>query len=746
MFQDNSDIENDFLTISTVKSKDDPPIDDKDNNEPINTTVDNLQMVPVLQRTNNGQSVRFINQADGRPAHFIIQTPQIPLPLPRSQSEQKKPARFNISLPMDGPEASELRRFLEMMDERMSSYARQNFHNPIAQNTVVRVNNNTETSQLRYSAHRHFEQTIGRIRRTDTHELILHGNNYEPSGSVNSSSEYNTSPREIFQNNQISRSDRYAGATVMPSPDFWPGPSHSDNDSDSTPRFLPNLWSRRSYFNLDSYKPHFDFVGIKCIDFDLQNHGLEYIHEQIKMFKGYKFSFDITYRGKQAYGEGATRQVYTKLCNDLVGTIMKKIHPYFMDVNVNHPFWNTPENVECFVMFIGMVIDSDCVLPFHFAPALLESIANKKMNLKHLEFFMEKLYPTEFASVKKVHPNDFYLLDSDYENHEDYYRSKVIGSFDRKKMNIYSSIAKYFELFDSFYDYDILTIDSTLSGKYNITPEMVLTNINFTNFKYQPIWENFVKSLTELELKQMLILFGNTTSLDKHYTIYVSHTLKTDIHITTCMQMVTISENLFEHEEYLNNLKLYFSDFDQISDSPSIFRNYDDDNRFMPTGVTSFWDMEAHSSSHNDDGDRPQMFWRSFRPFVNIQLPPITVRPNIGGEQTLRRPVANLGPFNADFDGDETNINYRELYPSLLLNGRPIYGDIDSIFVRIETPVNPIFSNRQLAISLTSNKIEQKAKDKKNRPRNSRNVMRRSNNIVRNQSRNTSRKFRCNYH
>ncbi|XWV25603.1 putative ORFan [Tupanvirus deep ocean] len=712
MSSDNSDIENDFLTIDVdCNISNDDSVDDDKNND--NNSNDEILFDPPNKTTTNSglKNLQLI------PKNSIsVRTSQINLS--PQQSEQNN-ERYTLSLPIDGPENNELRRFIEMMDERMSSYARQNYQTLTAQNTVATVNN-TNISQQQYNAHRHFEQTMGRLNRSNMNEFTvqnmneftIHGRNYEPSGSVNSSSEYNTSPREIFQNSQSSDPEIYTGARVMPSGDTWPE-------------------SRRSYFDDDRHKPHFNFVSSKHIDFDLENHGLEYIHEQIKIFKGYKFSFDTTYRGKQAYGEGATRQVYTKLCNDLVGTIMKKISPYFMDIDPNHPFWDSDENIECFVMFVGMVIDSECVLPYHFSPALLEAISNKKMELKHLEFFMDKLYPTEYTIVKKVHPKDFDLLDSDYVDHEDYYRSKIIGSLNRKKINIYASISKYFELFDSFYDYDILVIDSTFSGNYHITPDMVLANINFTDSNRQSLWENFVKSLTETELKQMLILFGNTTSLDKHYTVCVSKTLKTDIHITTCMQMVTISENLFEHEEYLNNLKLYFSDFDQISDSPSVFRNYDDNS------------MTFRPLSYNTEDDityTRQTYWRNFYPFFSRVLAPEPT--------TIRRDVANLDSYNADFDGDELDIEYESFFPSLLLNGRPIYGDTDSVFVRVETPVSNTFryQSHQVAITLARSKIEQKSKERKDKPRTSRNAMRRSNNIVRQSSRNTSRKFKSNYH
>lgn len=75
-----------------------------------------------------------------------------------------------------------------------------------------------------------------------------------------------------------------------------------------------------------------------------------------------------------------------------------------------------------------------------------------------------------------------------------------------------------------------------------------------------------IKTLSEKELKQLLITFGNTLSLNKKYSINIHNILNNDIHITTCFSTVSINKKLFENPEHLNNLKLYFCDNDIISD------------------------------------------------------------------------------------------------------------------------------------------------------------------------------------
>lgn len=446
--------------------------------------------------------------------------------------------------------------------------------------------------------------------------------------------------------------------------------------------------------NHDDSKPSFDFERTKHLDFDLEKDNLSYVHEQIKIFKGYQFSFDTVQRNNRAFGDGATRQVYNKLSNDLIGTIMVKTHEYFMDVNVDHPFWNSEDNIECFVIFIGMVINSKCLLPYHFAPALLEMISNKKMNMVELEFFMEKIDPIVLNSAKKISPDNFKSLETDYDTHEELYRAKIINytQFTKRKMdinfmNIYKMISKKFELFDSFYDYDILTIDSTFSGLYTITADRVLSLMYLDQQEHSDIWEKFVRSLSEQELKQMLITFGNTLSLENKYTIYISETLKTDIHITTCYQTVSINKSLFENADHLNNLKLYFTDNDEISDGLNIFRHYDhDDNNNNDNNNNNGINDYASQYPAYD-------YWES----RYISWPPISSEPRIISPRLINpshfrvsyEPCHSFSPMNGFFDGVSNEMYHcgRSLDIGMLAHfGRHLHFTVHSP----QAPIEPI--------------------------------------------------------
>ena len=180
---------------------------------------------------------------------------------------------------------------------------------------------------------------------------------------------------------------------------------------------------------------------------------------------------------------------------------------------------------------------------------------------------MDKIDPVTLASVSKINPLDFELLDIGYDTHEEYYRSIVIGSITNKKYLIYHSISKSFESFNLFFGHDILSIDNILSGSYQVTSEVFLSVVHVADLQYKEIWKKFILSLTESELKYMLSLFENTLSLSDKYTIYISETLQTNIHITTCHKTITINKTFFENITNLETLRLYFSSHIQINNT-----------------------------------------------------------------------------------------------------------------------------------------------------------------------------------
>ena len=360
----------------------------------------------------------------------------------------------------------------------------------------------------------------------------------------------------------------------------------------------------------NSSSPHsnFKFKFRKTLNIDISTDILFNVLNHIAINKGYYFDFTTKHEKNIATGNGATRQVYCKLADELMKELLVQKNNYFMDINVDNAFWESYENIESFGFLIEMIIKSGCILPYHFTPALLEIISNQILTLEQLEFFMEKIDPDLLVFAKKVNPSDFESLDTNFKSHEEFYRSIVIGTVDEKKMTIYCNISNCFESIDGR---SILDIDRIFSGNYTITANDVLSCTILTERQYQDIWNQFINSLTEKELKQLMILFRNTLSLKERYDIIVKN-IDIDIHIEICFKKVTINQKLFENLEYLNNLKNYFVDNDNIHDSNVAYDSDDSDDDDMPP-------LEPVLPNHNQIYEHNVLF-NSNEPIHNYSL------------------------------------------------------------------------------------------------------------------------------
>jgi len=315
-------------------------------------------------------------------------------------------------------------------------------------------------------------------------------------------------------------------------------------------------------------------LGEKRISFDFNIDTILDILDQINANRGYKLIFDTKNHGQIAIGDGATRQVYNKIIIDFIDLFMMKIEPYFIDIPLENDYWNSVSNIECFVFLVGMAISSESLLPYHFKPALLEQITNKKMTLEELEFYMNIMDPVSLANAKKILPENFALLGTDFDTHEDFYRSIVIGQVPEIQMTVYKKIGEAFQFFDSFYNFDIKTVDISISGFYTITSQMILPNMEVTPTEYMNMWKEFISSLNETELRNMLILFSNTHAVDNKFRIIVKDKMNEDINIATCFKKIILNKKLFESKENLHNLRMYFMDntMDEISDERPVAR------------------------------------------------------------------------------------------------------------------------------------------------------------------------------
>lgn len=326
--------------------------------------------------------------------------------------------------------------------------------------------------------------------------------------------------------------------------------------------FFPQLMHNNS-FNIESV-----FYSTKKLRFNIKNDNYLTLFNEIKKNKGCYFIFEIIDGKNVAYGNGATREIYYKMAENLIDEILVKKNTFFVDIDIRNKFWNNDDNIKSFVDFIMMVHASGSILPYHLDPIIFEYICYKKMNFDEISYFLKNTDPELYNSISKIKSSQWKTLDLEYDSKEDYMRYKIIDlkNLTRKKIKIYDLIAERFQNFDSFYDYSIIELDKKLSGPFEVTSEIFMQIINFTDESYKELWEKFILTLNSNQLKNMLILFSGTISLDNKITVDLNYNSNLDISISTCSRFVSINKKFFENLDSLNKLKIYFCGKDNMSD------------------------------------------------------------------------------------------------------------------------------------------------------------------------------------
>jgi hypothetical protein len=336
-----------------------------------------------------------------------------------------------------------------------------------------------------------------------------------------------------------------------------------------------------------SYKPDTTYFDFTELNFDINEFKFADVLSLIKFYPRNVFQFRTIDKTKSAWGSGSVRQVYLKLTNDLISdndnTIFHSDGKWYSKPNFNHKFWSNNSDLKAFGRFISLVIISECTFPFRFPLTLIEMIRSRgrKMASSELMFFLEKRDEQVFKSMSKINPDDIELIGSfGFDSYHDLIRSRTINP-EQESTSIlekYKIIANEVTLFKKGAPCTP-TIDWVLSGAYVITPEMIIqisvigvdaSEKTFNSSRYyQSRWETFVKTLTESELKGLMIAFTN--SLDINQKIYFTvKLLSTDVEISTCHRTVKISEKLFKSAKTLLGLRIYFQDKDQINEKVTI--------------------------------------------------------------------------------------------------------------------------------------------------------------------------------
>lgn len=325
-----------------------------------------------------------------------------------------------------------------------------------------------------------------------------------------------------------------------------------------------------------------EFTGNDRVSFDLEKDNLETIINLVKNFPMMHINFKTNYGGKNnAYGIGATREVFKLISREMANTIFRKKNNFNVDINDSDPFWLKENFVKDLSNLFYLMIAYDFVLPYHLPFDLLEAITNSVTSEEMIREHAKRINPEAYQSAAGVDVKDFESLDSGYETHLEFYRSLVIDDTLNRK-----------ELYDSFYQElgtkleplkcTVKELDYVLSGDYQLDRKAVFNNftirigdeVQLDVTTVSLMWREYIEGLSEEHLYQLLITLTNTVSLSKPYMISISK-MKLDIKISTCTRMAHINEYFFAKMDNLNSLTKYFVVEDTIVETYNNARSND---------------------------------------------------------------------------------------------------------------------------------------------------------------------------
>jgi hypothetical protein len=287
---------------------------------------------------------------------------------------------------------------------------------------------------------------------------------------------------------------------------------------------------------------------------------LKRISDSVSIFLQGKLSFRIVNEDLSlAYGNGASREICHKIINELISDKSIRIDGYFGKFSNGTTISKLRELIswENLMQTLAAVIIGantlGYILPFHFEPQLL--FHSDDLTKSDCEFYCKIMFPETFESVSKLSRKE--LTESTaYDSIEDYYKDLVC----RLRSDEQVEYGIFVETLNCGFNEKGLVLDKKLSGDYvfllNNVIKMFYYNSDVdsvTNLVLEEYWTNFLKTLNEIELKQLLMAVGSTISLNAVYNVNCRDV--PGVKISTCFGSISINP-IFVEEKY--DLKSYF--------------------------------------------------------------------------------------------------------------------------------------------------------------------------------------------
>jgi hypothetical protein len=320
----------------------------------------------------------------------------------------------------------------------------------------------------------------------------------------------------------------------------------------------------------------------------------------------YKLLLNLKNMSKlSAYGSGADRTAYSYLFDvmksDLFQLDESAIFPNSYNLNLNNPFYIHPNNsfyLGKMIMHISkkyqmnFYLTLESIIVIYQKLCQIKNKSNTTFNINELAPFHFTYNPSEFNTIVNMdvtymlNDNKFKELSLPYENFEHMIlsimkiKSKLsysfqlqpemifhleqiaLGMYNYNETIVYLNMYELCSIISVPYIYDKQKIISNIHYHFINVPKE-LDTLNITNEHCIKV-KNFINNLNDDEFKKFMInVSGNI--IRNNIDIYIDYgSNKFDIKITTCDDLVFISNRVLGHENYDEILKAYLctKDFD----------------------------------------------------------------------------------------------------------------------------------------------------------------------------------------
>jgi hypothetical protein len=233
-------------------------------------------------------------------------------------------------------------------------------------------------------------------------------------------------------------------------------------------------------------------------------------------------------------------------------------------------------NVDNLMKIIRSCRTSGVLISGHFHPSVVEVMINRPLQRFELEYYLELMDPTfykyahgldeKYKSEKKLYQQD---IATGHDSYDLMIREKVIG---KELTDDQNDLIRRMDM-DLLEYQSAVELDLMISEPYQYDRSQIIDmfEINFddsySDYEYSDKWNHLIISLSDQEIRSMLILFTGSTSIDKtislgirHMPLYDHSTESTDIEIHSCNNTVYISHRIIDSQETLDGIRIYFSD------------------------------------------------------------------------------------------------------------------------------------------------------------------------------------------